>query len=128
MKKPQILVVEDNQDNLRILTDELKGRGYRVITALDGEEALGQVDSNKVDLVILDLTIPVIDGWEVATRLKAQKKTCTIPIIAFTGHVMPGDESKALQAGCDAFIPKPTAPDSVVDEIHNILTKRDRSS
>lgn len=115
--KRKILVVEDNEDNLAVLSDELDYAGYEVISAGDGEEALEKTLAERPDLILMDISIPIIDGWEVTRRLKADPKTGNIPIIALTAHAMAGDEEKAKAAGCDGYIAKPCTPDEVAARV-----------
>jgi len=111
--KRKILVVEDNEDNLQVVCDELEYAGYEVVSAGDGEEAIEKTLAETPDLILMDVSIPIIDGWEVTRRLKADPKTGNIPIIALTAHAMAGDEEKAKAAGCDGYIAKPCTPDEV---------------
>jgi two-component system cell cycle response regulator DivK len=105
MKK--VLVVEDNQDNREMVVKVLKHNGYRVIEAVNGEEAVKRAKAEKPDLILLDLYIPKMDGYEVTRRLKRDQGLQYIPIIALTAHAMKGDREKALAAGCDGYIAKP---------------------
>lgn len=103
----KILVVEDNQDNLELVVKVLKIKGYHVIEAVDGEKALKKAKTENPDLILMDLFIPKIDGYEVTRRLKSDRELRSIPVIALTAHAMKGDMEKALAAGCDGYIPKP---------------------
>ncbi len=103
----KILVVEDNQDNRELVVKVLKINGYQVIEAVDGEEALEKTKTEKPDLILMDLFIPKIDGYEVTRRLKRDRDLRSIPVIALTAHAMKGDMEVALAAGCDGYIPKP---------------------
>lgn len=103
----KILVVEDNQDNRELVVKVLKINGYKVIEAVDGEEALEKTKTENPDLILMDLFIPKIDGYEVTRRLKSDIDLKSIPIIALTAHAMKGDMEVALAAGCDGYIPKP---------------------
>lgn len=102
-----ILIVEDNQDSRELLIKVLRTRGYRISEAVDGEEALRKMTEDRPDLVLMDISIPKIDGLEVTRRVKGQESLKDIPIIALTAHAMKGDREKALKAGCDGYIPKP---------------------
>src|SRR5262245_51703523 len=95
--------------------------GFRVIEAADGQAALQAVASANPDLILMDLSIPGIDGWECTRRLKADDKTRTIPILALTAHAMRGDEERALAAGCDGYLAKPISPKKVVEEVRKYL-------
>lgn len=103
----RILLVEDNELNRDMLSRRLSRRGYEVTLAVDGEEGLARVRSELPDIVLLDMNLPVLDGWEVARRLKADDQTMGIPVIALTAHAMVGDRDDALAAGCDDYDTKP---------------------
>jgi len=103
----KILVVEDNQDNRELVVKVLKINGYKVIEAADGEEALEKTKTENPDLIIMDLFIPKIDGYEVTRRLKSDRDLKHIPVIALTAHALKGDMEVALAAGCDGYMPKP---------------------
>ena len=103
----KILVVDDNRDGRELVVKVLKSRGYQIVEAIDGEEALDKVLSERPDLILMDISIPKIDGHEVTRRLKANEDLREIPIIALTAHAMKGDREKALSAGCNGYIPKP---------------------
>jgi two-component system cell cycle response regulator DivK len=105
MKK--ILLVEDNDVNMRLVRLTLKNQDYQFIEASNGEEAIAQAVKEKPDLIVLDIQIPRMDGYEVARALKHDEAVRHIPIIALTAHAMKGDEEKALNAGCDAYVSKP---------------------
>ena len=103
----KILVVEDNQDNRELVVKVLKINGYKVVEAVDGEEALEKTKTENPDLILMDLFIPKIDGYEVTRRLKSDRDLKHIPVIALTAHAMKGDMEVALAAGCDGYMPKP---------------------
>lgn len=103
----RILLVEDNELNRDMLSRRLARRGYEVSVAVDGEQGLARVREQRPDVVLLDMNLPLVDGWEVARRLKADPETAAIPIIALTAHAMVGDRDQALQAGCDDYDTKP---------------------
>ncbi|MFQ3565713.1 MAG: response regulator [Aggregatilineales bacterium] len=107
MAGAHILVVEDNLDNLTLIIDALSPFDYQISSAQDGEAALAAVRERKPDLILMDLSLPLIDGWTVARSLKADAAFCHIPIIALTAHAMAGDRDRALAAGCDDYLPKP---------------------
>lgn len=113
------MIVEDNQDNRELLIKILKVKGFRLIEAVDGEDALQKVSIERPDLILMDISIPKIDGYEVTRRLKNQPDFQDIPIIALTAHAMKGDREKALKAGCDGYITKPInireLPNQVID-------------
>src|SRR5215813_8748525 len=103
----KILVVEDNDMNLDMLTERLSSRGFDVIGALDGEQGLATAIAEVPDLIVMDLSLPGVDGWELTRRLKTQDTTRRIPVLALTSHAMAGDREKALAAGCDDYDTKP---------------------
>jgi CheY-like chemotaxis protein len=103
----KILLVEDNEMNRDMLSRRLLKRGYEVVTAVDGREGVDMASSASPDVILLDLSLPVMDGWEAARHLKADDTTKSIPIIALTAHALAGDEQKALEAGCDDYDSKP---------------------
>ena len=103
----KILLVEDNPVNMRLIKLTLKNDNYEFVEAVNGEEALTQADSHLPDLIVLDIQIPKIDGYEVARRLKNDERTKHIPIIALTAHAMKGDEEKIINSGCDMYVSKP---------------------
>ena len=114
---PTILLVEDNEDNRRIYVTILAHAGYRVLEAIDGEEALAVARAEMPDMILMDVSIPKIDGWEATRRLKADPATSGIPIVALTAHALASDREKAMDAGCDGYIPKPAEPRLVLAEV-----------
>jgi two-component system cell cycle response regulator DivK len=116
-----ILVVEDNQDNRELVVKVLKINGYHVIEAVDGQEAIEKTKAENPDLILMDLFIPKIDGYEVTRRLKRDKDLKSIPIIALTAHAMKGDMEVALAAGCDGYIPKPIDVRELPKQIEHFL-------
>jgi CheY-like chemotaxis protein len=118
----KILLVEDNEMNRDMLSRRLARRGYQVTLAVDGQEGLDQVDRDRPSLILLDMDLPVIDGWEVARRLKASEPTQAIPIIALTAHAMVGDRDRALEAGCDDYDTKPVEFKRLVSKIEALLS------
>jgi len=103
----KVLIVDDNQDSRELVVKILKARGYQMIEAVDGEEALEKAIAEKPDLILMDRSLPKIDGYEVTRRLKGREEFKGIPIVALTAHAMTGDREKALEAGCDGYISKP---------------------
>jgi len=103
----RILVVEDSEMNRDMIVRRLQRSGYEVVAALDGREAVAVARAGEVDLILMDLSLPELDGWETSRLLKADEATRHLPIIALTAHVMPGDRERALAAGCDEFETKP---------------------
>ena len=103
----RILLVEDNEMNRDMLSRRLMKKGFDVVIAVDGQEGLNMTHSERPDLILLDMSLPVMDGWTVAASLKGNSTTVSIPIIALTAHAMAGDREKALDAGCDDYDTKP---------------------
>ena len=103
----KILYVEDNEDNIYVLKNRLARAGHTVLIAGDGEQGIAMALAEKPDLILMDLSLPVLDGWEATRRLKAAPETRAIPVIALSAHAMAGDREKALDAGCDDFDTKP---------------------
>jgi two-component system cell cycle response regulator DivK len=103
----KILYVEDNEDNIFMLKNRLARAGYTVVIATDGAQGVAMAASERPDMVLMDLSLPVLDGWEATRRIKAAPETQHIPVIALTAHAMTGDREKALSAGCDDFDTKP---------------------
>ena len=119
--KITILIVEDDSGNRMLIADLLASKGYRPIEAKDGEEAIALTRQKRPDLILMDLSLPRVDGWEATRRLKADADLKDIPVIALTAHAMAGDETKALDAGCDGYISKPINVWSLVEEIEGYL-------
>ena len=118
----KILLVEDNDMNRDMLSRRLSRRGYTVVTAVDGRAALDLVASAEPHLVLMDMSLPVIDGWEATRRLKADAHTRMIPVIALTAHAMAEDRERALAAGCDDFDTKPVDIDRLIGKMEALLT------
>jgi two-component system cell cycle response regulator DivK len=116
-----VLLVEDNPHNRKIFSGMLTHSGFQVIEAEDGHQALAAVQKTIPDIILMDLSIPGVDGWEVTRRLKADARTKAVPIIALTAHAMRGDEERARAAGCDYYMAKPISPKKVVEEVRKIL-------
>lgn len=121
MALPSVLLVEDNEDNLRIYSTILTHSGYEVIEAVDGEAALEAVRQRRPGLILMDISIPKIDGWELTRRLKADPETAEIPIVALTAHALAADRAMAIEVGCDGYIPKPAEPREVLAEVRRRL-------
>ena len=119
--QPLVLVVDDFQDNREMYAEYLAYCGLRVIEAKNGKEAIEQAFAQSPNVIIMDLSLPVMDGWEATRRLKADGRTKSIPVIALTGHALQGHSKGALDAGCDAFVAKPCLPDQLVLEIKRML-------
>jgi len=118
---PKILVVEDNQDNREMVVKVLKFNGYQVIEAVDGEEAIEKAKTEVPALILLDIYLPKMDGYEVAKRLKGDTGLKGIPVIALTAHAMKGNREQALAAGCDGYIPKPIDIRELPKQIQHFL-------
>lgn len=103
----KVLLVEDHEELWEFLSRRLRRRGFDVVLAHDGQQALDQAAAEEPDIILLDMNLPVLDGWTVAGRLRGEDATARIPIIAVTAHAMAGDRSKAMAAGCDDYHPKP---------------------
>ena len=117
----KILLVEDNELNRDMLSRRLIRRGYEVVMAIDGEEALTSAAREQPNLILMDMSLPKIDGWEATRRLKADPSFCAIPVIALTAHAMAGDRERALEAGCDEFDTKPIEFERLLAKIERLL-------
>jgi two-component system, cell cycle response regulator DivK len=117
----KLLIVEDNQDNRELAIKVLKNKGYEIIEAVDGEEAIEKAISEKPDLVLLDISLPKLDGYEVAKRLKSMDEFQEIPIVAFTAHAMKGDREKVISGGFEGYISKPINVREFPDQIKAYL-------
>jgi two-component system cell cycle response regulator DivK len=118
---PKILYVEDNEDNVYMLVRRLTRQGFEVVVAPDGEQGVAMARSEHPDLIVMDLNMPVLDGWEATRRLKGAPETEAIPIIALSAHAMSGDRERALEAGCDDYDTKPVRMDSLMTKIRTLL-------
>jgi CheY-like chemotaxis protein len=116
-----ILIVEDNEDNLVIYSTILSHVGYRVLEARDGETGIRMAHTEHPDLILMDVSIPVIDGWEATRRLKADPETANIPIFALTAHALESDRERAKAVGCDGYLPKPAEPRTVLATVQRQL-------
>jgi CheY-like chemotaxis protein len=121
---PLILVVDDYQDAREMYAEYLQFSGFRVAEARNGNEAVEQAFALKPDLILMDLSLPGMDGWEATRRLKADDSTRHIPIVALTGHALAGASDGAKKAGCDSFVTKPCLPDDLVVEVRRMLNLR----
>jgi two-component system, cell cycle response regulator DivK len=120
-RKPVVLVVDDFADNREMYSEYLAFSGYEVIEAKNGKEAIDAAQERMPDIIIMDLSLPVMDGWEATRRLKADERTRRIPVVALTGHALAGHSKGAKEAGCDSFLAKPCLPDQLVAEIRRML-------
>jgi CheY-like chemotaxis protein len=118
---PKILLVEDNEMNRDMLSRRLVRGGYEVIIAEDGARGVAMATSGRPDLILMDMSLPVIDGWEATRQLKANDATRRIPVIALTAHAMAGDREKAIEAGCDDYDTKPVEISRLVSKIACLL-------
>ena len=119
----KILLVEDNEMNRDMLGRRLQRRGYEVLIAVDGTEGMAMAQRNAPDLILMDMSLPVVDGWEATRRLKAAPETQAIPIIALTAHAMSGDREKAMEAGCDDYDTKPIEFSRLLAKIETLLSR-----
>ncbi|MGB7443617.1 MAG: response regulator [Coleofasciculaceae cyanobacterium] len=120
---PKILLVEDNEMNRDMLSRRLKRKQYEVVMAVDGSEGVEITKSEQPDLVLMDMSLPVIDGWEATRQLKANPQTQKIPIIGLSAHAMAGDREKALESGCDDYDTKPIELTRLLGKIEALLAK-----
>ncbi len=119
----KILLVEDNEMNRDMLSRRLLRKGYEVVMAVDGQQAVAMAQSEKPDLILMDMSLPVIDGWEATRRVKADEASSRIPIIALTAHAMSGDRERALGAGCDDYDTKPIEMPRLLEKIDALLAR-----
>lgn len=119
----KILLVEDNEMNRDMLSRRLERKGYQVVLAMDGQSGVEMARTEAPDLVLMDMSLPVLDGWEATRRLKADVATCHIPVIALTAHAMSGDRNKALEAGSDEYDTKPIDLPRLLGKIEVLLNK-----
>lgn len=117
----RILLVEDNEMNRDMLSRRLARRGFEVLIAENGERAVAMTGSERPDLVLMDMSLPVIDGWEATRRLKADPATAAIPVIALTAHAMASDRERAMEAGCDDYDSKPVDLARLLEKIEKLL-------
>jgi len=117
----KILLVEDNDLNRDMLSRRLIKRGFTVLSAVNGKEGIDKAANEKPDLILMDLSLPIINGWDATREIKANKETSSIPIIALTAHAMAEDRKKALDAGCDEYDTKPIEFDGLLDKINRLL-------
>ena len=117
----RILVIEDHEDNRRILRDLLTSAGYEPIEAVSGEEGVALAEAHRPDLILMDIQLPGLDGYEATRRIKANPALHHIPIIAVTSYALSGDEVKAKEAGCDAYVTKPFSPRALLAKIREYL-------
>ena len=124
MKKNKILVIEDNEQNIYLVTYLLEKHDYIVIQARNGKDGLKKADEDTPDLILLDIQLPEIDGYEVASRLKGESSTAHIPIVAVTSFAMSGDRERILNTGCEGYIEKPIDPETFVQQVTEFLKEK----
>ena len=118
----RVLVVEDQEDNRKIIRDTLAPTDYEIIEAENGEQALAAIAKQRPDLILMDIQLPIMDGYEATRRIKADPALKSIPIIAVTSYALSGDETKAREAGCDDFVPKPYSPRELLAKVRHYLS------
>jgi CheY-like chemotaxis protein len=121
---PKILLVEDNEMNRDMLSRRLVRKGYEVILALDGAQGVEMANSEAPDLILMDMNLPVLSGWEATRRLKTNSQTSSIPVIALTAHAMSTDRDEAVAAGCDDYDTKPIELPRLLDKIETLINRR----
>jgi CheY-like chemotaxis protein len=119
--RPLVLLVEDQSDLRHLYAQQLALSGFDVIEAENGADAIEHTTSNRPDVVLMDLSLPVVDGWEATRRLKSDERTAHIPVVALTAHDGSGELQRATRAGCDWFVPKPCPPDALIVEVRRVL-------
>jgi CheY-like chemotaxis protein len=125
---PRILLVEDNEMNRDMLSRRLARKKYEVLIAVDGKEGVEMATSEAPDLILMDMSLPVVDGWEATRRIKANSETEAIPVIALTAHAMTGDREKALEAGCDDYDTKPIELPRLLGKMETLLNENEAAT
>jgi len=123
-ERPLVLIVEDQSDLRRLYAQQFAICGFDVIEAENGADAIAHTTSHVPDVVLMDLSLPVLDGWEATRRLKNDSRTAHIPVVALTAHDGSGELQRATRAGCDWFVPKPCPPDALITEVRRVLAGR----
>lgn len=118
-----ILIVEDNEMNLDMLTRRLERKGYEILSAMDGEQGVAKAKAEQPNLILMDLSLPILDGYDATRQLKSDPNTKSIPVIALTAHAMVGDKEKAMGAGCDDYEVKPIEFQRLLEKIEKFITK-----
>jgi CheY-like chemotaxis protein len=121
--RPRVLLVDDYPDAREMYSEYLEFSGFEVVEATNGIEALQRAAADSPDIILMDLSLPIMDGWEATRRLKADERTARIPVVALTGHALAGMSEGARKAGCDAFVTKPCLPEDLVKEIRKVLSQ-----
>lgn len=124
---PRILLVEDNEMNRDMLSRRLQKRGYQVLLARDGQEGMDTAAAQLPDLILMDMSLPVLTGWDATRRLKQASETARIPVVALTAHALSNDRDKAMAAGCDGYETKPVELPRLLDTIERLLASRGNS-
>ena len=117
----KVLLVEDNEMNRDMLSRRLIRRGFQVVFAVDGQQGVDLARSERPDIILMDMSLPAIDGWEATRRVKADNATRSVPVIGLTAHAMAGDREKAIEAGCDDYETKPVELDRLINKIERLL-------
>jgi two-component system, cell cycle response regulator DivK len=117
----KVLLVEDNEMNRDMLSRRLIRRGFQVVFAMDGQQGIDLARSERPDVILMDMSLPIIDGWEASRRLKADDATRSVPVIGLTAHAMSGDRAKAIEAGCDDYDTKPVELERLIGKIERLL-------
>ena len=125
---PKVLLVEDNELNRDMLSRRLERKGFEIVLAVDGIQGVALARSEAPDLILMDMSLPEIDGWEATCRLKADEATCQIPVLALTAHAMEGDRERAIEAGCDDYDTKPVNLPRLLEKIQTLLNNQAASS
>ena len=128
MSKGRILIVEDNEDNFQLVRFLLERDGFEVISAANGQEGVETAMREKPDLILMDLSMPEMDGWTAAQKIKAEPETKAIPLLALTAHTLPGDRMRALEAGCDGYISKPINVEYLIKTVSSSIGKAQKQS
>lgn len=123
-ERPLVLLVEDQPDLRQLYAEQLTLAGFDVLQADNGESAIADTTAHAPDVVLMDLSLPVVDGWEATRRLKTDTRTAHIPVVALTSHDGAGELERVTSAGCDWFVPKPCQPDALVSEVRRVLAAR----
>jgi two-component system, cell cycle response regulator DivK len=118
----KVLLVEDNEMNRDMLSRRLIRRGYEVVFAVDGQQGVDMARSEKPDIILMDMSLPVMDGWEATRRVKSDEASRSVPVIGLTAHAMSGDREKAIEAGCDDYDTKPVELDRLIEKIERLLS------
>jgi two-component system cell cycle response regulator DivK len=123
-ERPLVLIVEDQSELRRLYAQQFTISGFDVIEAENGADAIAHTTSRVPDVVLMDLSLPIVDGWEATRRLKSDARTAHIPVVALTAHDGAGELQRATRAGCDWFVPKPCPPDALITEVRRVLAAR----